>query len=31
MIKMLKEFKRKYVPFKNEEIHESVFFGGKFY
>lgn len=27
MIKMLKEFKRKYVPFKNEEIHESVFFG----
>lgn len=31
MIKMLKEFKRNYVPFKNEEIHESVFFGGKFY
>lgn len=25
MIKMLKEFQRKYVPFKNEEIHESVF------
>lgn len=25
MIKMLKEFQRKYVAFKNEEIHESVF------
>lgn len=31
MIKMLKEFKWKYVLFKNEEIYELVFFGGKFY
>lgn len=31
MIKMLKEFQQKYVPFKNEDICESVFFDGKFY
>lgn len=28
MIKMLKEFQQKYVPFKNEDICESVFFDG---